>query len=383
MRISRAISFRYAVLAALFFGRLSPGEETVADWPIFRGSASLDGRSKSQLRLPLHLRWRFSSGGQSTASPVVQSGVVFVGADNGRFCAVSAVDGQSRWNVDLGAGISCPALVHEGSVYVGDDGGCLHALDVTAGHERWTFRAEDKILGGVNTVPLGTEHSGVVFGSYDMRIYCLDAVSGRKIWSFATANYINGAPAVTPLGIVFGGCDGFLRLLSGADGTEIRSLDLGSYLGGSPAADGKRAFMGSFAGDMVAADMSAGQVLWRFTGSSGSPFFAPPAIGDEVLVAGCRDGAVYGIGIADGQQRWVFRTGGEVDGGSVVSGHRVVFGSEDGWIYVLNTDTGQAEWSYEVGPALNGSPAVVGGMIIFGAADGFVYALGPDDTQPE
>ena len=69
------------------------------------------------------------------------------------------------------------------------------------------------------------------------------------------------------------------------------------------------------------------------------------------------------------------RTGGEVDGGAVVCGDRVVFASGDGRLYLLELATGRKLWAYDLGSAVATSPAVADGWVIVGTDDGTVYAF--------
>ena len=36
----------------------------------------------------------------------------------------------------------------------------------------------------------------IVVGSYDFKVHCVDAATGKAAWTFETSNYVNGTPAI-------------------------------------------------------------------------------------------------------------------------------------------------------------------------------------------
>ena len=55
----------------------------------------------------------------------------------------------------------------------------------------WSFSTENFIYGSTAVVD-----GRVYIGSYDNNVYCLDADTGDKIWSYATKASIHSSPAV-------------------------------------------------------------------------------------------------------------------------------------------------------------------------------------------
>lgn len=50
----------------------------------------------------------------------------------------------------------------------------------------------------VYTGPVAIKDGKVVFGSYDCNVYCLDANTGDKLWSYENGqNYVRSAPAIS------------------------------------------------------------------------------------------------------------------------------------------------------------------------------------------
>ena len=67
----------------------------------------------------------------------------------------------------------------------------------------------------------------MLVGSYDFKLHCVDAATGRSNWVYETGNYINGSPAVANGQAVFGGCDGLLHVISLADGKQVKEVEAG------------------------------------------------------------------------------------------------------------------------------------------------------------
>ena len=97
---------------------------------------------------------------------------------------------------------------------------------------------------GVNVIALsiggyvivGWMLMNLLVGSYDSSLHCVDAATGKAVWTHSTDNYINGTPALLPSGeIVFGGCDSFIHVLQLADGKELRQIESEAYIASSVA----------------------------------------------------------------------------------------------------------------------------------------------------
>ena len=55
-------------------------------------------------------------------------------------------------------------------------------------------------------------------GSYDGKLYALDTLSGKLLWSYETGGEILSTPAVSDGVVFFGSKDGFVYALNASDG---------------------------------------------------------------------------------------------------------------------------------------------------------------------
>ena len=118
------------------------------------------------------------------------------------------------------------------------------------------------------------------------------------------------------------------------------------------------------------------ELVWTFkTDVRNVGFVSSPAIADGVVYVGSEDGRLYALDAATGQEKWSFKTDGEVYSSPAVAGGMVYVGSGDERLYALDARTGQEKWTFQTDDGVYSSPAVAGGMIYIGSFDGRLYAL--------
>ena len=378
-----------------------------ADWPMFRGGPSLAGVAGGSLPGRLALRWTFKTGGPVKSSAAMVRDRVFIGSDDGNVYALALPDGKQIWAFKTGGAVESSPLVLEGRVYVGSSDGLLYALEAASGKLLWKYVTEDKILGAPNWVKFGaasgagvspaapgippaggeTPHDGrpegrrdarptaVLVGSYDFKLHCVDAGTGRSNWVYETGNYINGSPAVANGQAIFGGCDGLLHVIALAEGKQLKEIDAGAYIAGSAALVDGRAYFGQYENEFLCVDLAAGKKAWTFRDRD-FPYYSSPAVTKDFVVFGGRDKLLHCLKRADGHAVWSFATRGKVDSSPAVCGDKVVVGSDDGRLYLVSLETGKELWSYEIGQPVESSPAVARGQVVVGGDDGGVYCFG-------
>src|SRR5262245_23300344 len=143
-------------------------------WPQFRGSPSLTGISLTTIAPEPKLLWAWEGGEAFDSSPAIADEVAYCGTATGELIAVGLADGKLRWRYKAGEAIgeSSPAVAN-GRVFVGDLIGVMHAVNVADGKPIWTFKTQSEIKS--SPVVVGDL---VLMGSYDGRLYGLDAATG-------------------------------------------------------------------------------------------------------------------------------------------------------------------------------------------------------------
>jgi len=350
-------------------------------WPMFRGSPALTGVSAGKLPEKPKLYWRARTGDAVKSSAAIVGGKVYVGSDDGNVYALDLKTGRRVWAHHVGDAVEASPTVIGGVVYVGSADEFLYAIDAATGRRKWKYRTGDKILGAANWTPAARgKGAWIVVGSYDNKVHCVDA-AGRKVWTYETDSFVNGAPAVANGRVVFGGCDANVHVAKAADGSALAKVEVDAYIAASPALAGRHAFIGHYGNKLVCVDVVAGEVVWDYSDPD-EPFFSSAAVGAGVVLVGSRDKQLHCIDRATGKGVWTFRTRGAVDSSLVLCGDKVVFGSNDGRLYVVGLAKGNKLWSYDTGESIIASPAVAAGMIVIGSENGLIYAFGPAAGAP-
>ena len=301
-------------------GKNSTFPET-ARWPVFRGDPRLSGIAKESLPDKLALVWSFETGSAVISSPVVGFGRVYIGSTDGTLYCLNAGDGSQVWTFDAGDDIEASPLLLDQTIYIGSLSGDFFAIDAISGKERWKVEIGSEIYGSANWAEEDSQEKVILVGSYDAKLYCLHAETGELKWTYETDNYINGAAATDGQHTVCGGCDAILHIVSVSDGKRIGGVETGSYIPGSAALVDNRAYVGHYGSKLLCIDIIEEKIVWEYENKQdGGPFFSSPAIGQERIVVGSRDGFVHCIDRKTGNKIWTFRTRDEVDSSPVISG---------------------------------------------------------------
>ena len=344
-------------------------------WPVFRGDQALNGVSKTTLPKEPKLLWKYKTGDDIKASPVVSGNTVVVGSVNGYVYAVDKA-GKLLWKDSTGNGIEAPALILDQTVYTGNLTGDLIAYDLATGKRKWVYKTEGQISGSPNWWKTGT-YTRILVGSYDYYLHCIDAATGKGVWKYESNNFINGAAACVDGKAIFGGCDGFLHLVEIATGQALAKINVATYVPGSVPVSGGKAYVGDYDGGFTCVNLDQQKSSWKYSNDQAQlPFLASAALLGDRVVTGSRDKHVYCFSASTGKIIWKYNAGERVDASPLICGDQVLIANMRGDLIILNLADGKPVWTYETGTPINGNPAVAGGRIYVGGEDGNLYCFG-------
>lgn len=154
-------------------------------WPSFRGTPALAGVSNARFPDRPVLVWQFKTGGPVKSTAAIVEGRVYVGSEDGKVYAFGLADGAKAWEFVADGPVVASPLVLGDRVYVGSAGTNFYALDRATGRAVWRYGldAEVKSSAGAFRAPHG-QGNWLVFGGYDNRLHCLDAVTGKTNWLY-------------------------------------------------------------------------------------------------------------------------------------------------------------------------------------------------------
>ncbi|MDI6704165.1 MAG: PQQ-binding-like beta-propeller repeat protein [bacterium] len=273
-----------------------------------------------------------------SSSPTYLNGIIYIGShsydynrsewdmDDGGLYAISATTGNFVDQACLPGPIYSSPVIVNNILYVGCSDGNMYAINIrpngtfTRGGNpyrpdiKWKYQTG----GEVSSTPC-VWNGKVYFGSDDNKIYCLDALTGAKIWSYETPPPQGSGPYLPRL----------------------------NYVGSGKVSDKGILHIGDGGGWVYALDAETGVLKWKRKlakySIEGSPCLAHGVV-------------YYGADNRDA-------------------------GGKAGMYHALSEDTGKILQSYNIGYDTHNSPIATEDWIYFGADDHKVY--GVKITPPE
>ncbi|MFM2199049.1 MAG: Serine/threonine-protein kinase AfsK [Verrucomicrobiota bacterium] len=348
----------------------------LTDWPITRGSPSLQGRIAAAVPKAPVIEWTFPLESPGTAEAAAADGVILVGDAMGILYCIDLESRKLRWKMETGDTIQAAPAISNGKVFVGSGDKHFYALDLKSGDKLWSIEGGDKFSSAptIVTSPDGKTEWLLVNG-YDGTTRCLLAETGAIVWTYETDDYINGTPAVIDGRFVaFGGCDTAIHIINLADGKPVNKVATESPITNSVATSGTTIYCGNHANQVIAAEAEGKEPTWIYEGGD-FPFFSAPAVDDQHVYIGSRDKSLHAVKRSDGTGAWKFKTGGRVESSPIAFDDGIVFGSSDGRLYAANPADGTELWRLDLGEDLTASPVYAQGRIIIAGGDGTLFVI--------
>lgn len=191
--------------------------------------------------------WTYGTGNYINGSPAVDGGYCAFGGCDAVIHVLSLEDGAKAGEIDTGAYIAGSAAIRGDHVYVGNYYGELLKASLTTGDVVWRYSIDN---GSFISSPAVTDEA-VVIGGEDMRVHCVDNLTGKARWTYTTLGAVDSSPVIAGDKVVIGSDDGRLYML----------------------------------------DLADGRLLWSY--ETGRSITSSPAVADGMVVVGCDDGMVY------------------------------------------------------------------------------------------
>jgi outer membrane protein assembly factor BamB len=321
--------------------------------------------------------WSDWLGGPVRSTPVVSGGFVYAAVFNSpRVYKLDAATGK------VGCSLAAPHIVESsllvasppggartlyiGTIDSGSASGPLLAVNAGTCAVEWSFTAYHSTAGEWDPLAYAVDGKNVpliLFGTSDpdSRVYAVNAVTGKRVWEFATDNpspftFDIGA-GVTVVQPGSGDPDGVayvptkhgdMYALDLTTGAKRGSYDFGAALGlkdeglSTAALDGRNLVFGVANGlvdlDPAVLTGQAGTIQhWHYTDPATKDVLSSPAIagppGQEVVSAADLAGGFEVVSLAAGSQLFHYQTAGYITASPAVSGGNIIAGSSDGFLY--------------------------------------------------
>jgi outer membrane protein assembly factor BamB len=236
-------------------------------------------------------------------------------------------------------------------------------------HRQWATE-----LGGDVGLSAPAVVDGVVYiGSWDRRIYAIDAATGTILWSTLTDEIHEDAPAVAN-GIVYSHSNaGTLYAMDAATGDVLWTADPGHAVS-SPTVSGNHVLVLGY-GALLAYDGLTGQLLWS-AGPIDLAVNSPTVARGRILVVD-EGGFVTAVNPKNGTIVWQRRIKDEsfqLSTPAVANDVLYVGALGSNSVYAVNAENGRVVWQTELDGLMDSSPAVANGVVYIGGYAG-IYAL--------
>jgi WD40 repeat protein len=283
--------------------------------------ASLD------LSQPLTIGWRYDSNLTLNLTPAFDAEHLYLPLAGGTIVSLTGESGQLNWRSDMGGELSASPVADSGAVYVASETGklesgtrratgALRALGLEGGVTQWMRTLAMPLRGA-----LMLANGKLIAGGSDGKIYAFDSRNGKALWSFDYVAPFNSQPVVSESRVYVGSEDGNLLALDEETGKLLwRYRTRGAVRG--PVANGNEiVYFGSGDGYVYAVNATNGRLLWRKR--TGAAVQAVVRTGDELLVASL-DNFVYKFTLS-GARSWKRRLPGRISSQPLVAHGAALF----------------------------------------------------------
>ncbi|KAM7532468.1 hypothetical protein Aperf_G00000132752 [Anoplocephala perfoliata] len=207
------------------------------------------------------------------------------------------------WSVVLGKCVDASPIVDSGSLFIGSHSGVFKRLDIDTGSEIWSRNVESRIEA---TACLIDEL--VVFGTLDGQLYALQVKDGEVVWTVDAGGAVKTAPTRVP---------GSSRLLIGSHGRRLLAIGKSGCIEWSESLDqspivapvtldakAEFAFVGTLGGGLHRIVIKTGSRDWSV--DMLGPVFGAPALQAELhqVVVASADGGVHCLSEFNGVRLW-------------------------------------------------------------------------------
>jgi outer membrane protein assembly factor BamB len=338
------------------------------------------------------VRFRFVADGPVRGGFGLAGDRLLFGTESGSIYALDSRDGRLLWRRSLGSPMLSTPAVKDGRAYFTTWDNVLHAIEPSAGGELWkldlgpTLGATDYWEYYVSSPVIADGRLYV--GSGSGRLYSVDLQSGKADWSVDLGARIRSTPAVTSRAVVVGTNSGHVVAVDRASGRELwrfategaahdfsfKNNDTRSVVT-APIVIGDAVVAGGRDGNIYGIDLRGGRELWRETHDGGSWILGLAGDSDRFYSGSGSAFIVQAAELSSGKELWRTATGNAMFGGLAKAGDVLVGNGINGNLFGFDARSGAPLWHLRLPDMTFSSPLVAPGVIFTGSDDGTVTAF--------
>jgi outer membrane protein assembly factor BamB len=184
------------------------------------------------------------------------------------------------------------------------------------------------------------------FGSTDGHLYALQVkgeLASRTTsvaWKFKTGDYIWAAPAIENDILVVGSFDKKIYGLNALTGDKLWEYTTGANNIAAPVISGDVVCVGSLDSTFYALNIKTGQELWKYKAANW--FWASAVIVNNLVFAPCLDNKVYAFDIKTGDKKAEYDLAGQVSSNPVVINGKVIVATKNKTLWLIDSNSPSA-----------------------------------------
>jgi outer membrane protein assembly factor BamB len=234
--------------------------------------------------------WTFTTEAEIKSSPVVVGERVLIGSYDGRLYCLSRRDAKLQWKFETTNYVHATPVVSNGILYFSGCDEVLHGVRLIDGKEVLQLPA-----GGYTAASIALAGERGYFGTFSEEVLAIDLRAKRTAWHYQRDGFpFYSSAAVAGDRIVVGGRDKLVHCLDARTGKALWTFATKARVDSSPAVASGRVYVGSSDGHLYVLDLATGKKLWEFV--VGAALTASPAIAAGRVVIGSQDGRIYCFG---------------------------------------------------------------------------------------
>jgi outer membrane protein assembly factor BamB len=394
MKKTSILTLALAVFAV--YSGINPEVLEAGQWSSFKASAARQGVSgDASIDLPLKISWKYALEGKTNGfvdwGPVAADGVVYTGDGLNHILALNAETGELIWKKDLVSNIFSVSLSDDAKkLYVTiaittKPTPTLFALDPKTGEILWDNMVNDQpAVGGIEGAPAIAD--GKIFAGYLQYeghggLIALDGETGALLWHIEVTKFSPYSPITYADGRLYVGFENkTLYCVDAATGKNIWSKQTVDLPYAAPLAWDKKVYVGT-GNTIYAMDAASGQVMWEKQVEA-QIGHSSLSVYDKTLYVGSRDSKVFALTAGEGSVIWTQDLQkGPIESSVLVDAKKKLLfvATQENKLLALGLKTGEVKDELVLSEDPRGvwksSPALYGGRLYVGSLDKTFYAV--------
>lgn len=236
--------------------------------------------------------WTFQTESEIKSSPILVDDRVLIGSYDEHLYCLSARTGDLIWKFRTQGPVHCTAGVSQGIAYIAGCDEFFRAVRISDGKEIFNVAS-----GSYTAASPAVLKQRAYFGTFSNEVISIDLESRRVAWRYEHPELrfpFYSSAVVADGKVIVGGRDKKVHCLNAGTGKPVWTFSTRGRVESSPAVAGDRVYVGSNDGRFYVLDLASGSKLWEF--NAGAPISASPAISGGRIVIGSQDGQLYCFG---------------------------------------------------------------------------------------